>query len=389
MTEPVRIGVVTTSRADFGIYGSVLDALRDAPEFDAGLIVTGMHLLPEFGLTVKDVERSGHPVLARFEGLVNGDTPQDIGRSMGQTTYRAAEALDGLGLDLMMVLGDRYEMHAVALTALPFRIPVVHLHGGEETEGAIDNALRHSMSKLSHLHFCSTELSARRLHAMGENPDHVIVSGAPALDRLNSFTPLSREELSDKFVIPGDKSFVLVTYHPETLDPEGSLRAFESMAGVLAETPHHLVFTSANADTAGRALNARIESAVSKMKDRAQLVQHMGAQGYFSAMHHAELMIGNSSSGILEAASFGLPVVNIGSRQAGRERSPNVVDCAEGANDIRQAIRTALSPAHKEKAKAGGNIYGDGKAATRIISGLKEFVVEGMPVRKRFFGDVS
>lgn len=387
MTGPVKIGVVTTSRADFSIYASVLDALRQSSKFDAGLIVTGMHMLPEFGYTFDSVKQSGHPIFTSFEGLENGDQPIDISRSMGKTTARSAEALNDLQLDLLMVLGDRFEMHAVALSALPFRIPVVHLHGGEETEGAIDNALRHSMTKLSHLHFCSTALTAKRLHAMGEAPANVIISGAPALDRMNGFQPMTRQELHDKFAIPQDTPFTLVTLHPETLDPDGSIKTFDAMAGELIKTSAHLVFTAANADTAGRALNTHMTEFVEAHKDRTQLTQHMGGHGYFSAMNHADLMIGNSSSGILEAASFGLPVINIGDRQAGREQSANVIDCAATATNIGNSIKRAMSPEHRATAKAGGNIYGDGQAAPRIISGLTDFIEKGMPIRKSFHGD--
>lgn len=386
MTTQYRIGVVTTSRADFGIYRSVLKALQAAPDLEFGLVVTGMHLSPEFGMTVREVEASGFPIWAKFEALLASDSPEGIAKSMGTTTLAAAQAFADLEIDLLVVLGDRFEMHAVALAALPFRMPVAHIHGGEETEGAIDNALRHSMTKLSHLHFCATELAAARISAMGEDPKYITVSGAPALDSVGSVTRLDRAQLAEKFGLPKSDEFALITFHPETLDPVGTMQELDNLCSVLAETDLHLVFTAANADTSGRAVNAKLSAFIDHHKDRAQLVKHMGAVGYFSAMDAAAIMVGNSSSGILEAASFQLPVVNIGDRQAGRERSSNVVDCAGDTAAIRSAISSARSSEFREGLASAANVYGDGNAAPRIVDGMRAFLKDRAPVRKRFHG---
>ncbi|MBR9824357.1 MAG: UDP-N-acetylglucosamine 2-epimerase (hydrolyzing) [Alphaproteobacteria bacterium] len=383
-TQPWSIGVITTSRADFGIYRSVLEALAAAPDMDYGLFVSGMHLSPEFGLTAKLVEESGHPVWDNVEGLMSSDSEVGIAKSMGLTTLGFADAFARRRPDALIILGDRFEMHAAALAALPFRIPLAHIHGGEETEGAIDNVLRHSLTKLSNIHFPATELSARRIRAMGEGADRVVVSGAPALDGLEKIPFLSRDELARRFNLPEVGPFILATYHPVTLEPERSFAELDALWQAVRDDPEPIVFTRANADTAGRAVNQKLEAFVSERPDRTYLVGTMGAQGYFSAMRAASVMVGNSSSGILEAASFDLPVVNIGDRQSGRERSTNVIDVNGDEAAIRAALAEARSPTLQARAKASKNVYGDGNAASRIVAGLRTFLEADHGVAKAF-----
>lgn len=385
VSDRKKVTVVTTSRADFSIYQSVLNELSLAENIDLGLLVSGMHLLPEFGNTIQEVEDSRFSIRDKFEGLLASDTEAEISRSMGLTTVAAAESFAKNHTDLLVVLGDRFEMHAIALAALPFRIPIAHIHGGEETEGAIDNSLRHSITKLSHLHFCATELAAKRIRAMGEDPSKICVSGAPALDNFARVPLLDRVGLEQKFDIPKDEKFVLVTFHPETLDPNGSLIVFEYLLKALEAQDLKAVFTLANADTLGRTLNEKIRTFVANQPDRAMLVEHMGAQGYYSAMRAASLMIGNSSSGIIEAASFGLPVVNIGERQRGRERSQNVIDVAGTQEAINDGMSKALSEQHAKTCESCKNIYGDGHAGERIRSAIQDFMDTDMSVSKRFF----
>jgi len=384
-TARFRVGVATTSRADFGIYRPVLAALAQQPGIELGLIVSGMHLSPEFGMTVHEVEASGVPVFAQFECLVSSDSAAGVGASMGLATLSAAQAFMHTPLDLLVVLGDRYEMHAIALAALPHAFPVAHIHAGEETLGAIDNALRHSMTKLSHLQFCATEEAAARVRAMGENPDNVVVSGAPSLDNVLQTTLLDRAQLKDRFAIPADRDYVLVTYHPVTLDLGRSHDELEAVLAALAQRQEHAVMTLANADPSGRAINRHLKKLSGEHAGRITLVGHFGTQGYFSAMQHARMMIGNSSSGIIEAASFGLPVINVGDRQKGRERSPNVID-AEGDTDaILAAIEQALTPGHQQLCAMKTNVYGDGQAARRIAETIIDRLTNGLPVQKPFF----
>ena len=378
-----RVAVLTTSRADFSIYQPALRALEAHPDINPMLIVTGMHMSKDFGYTFTEVQKSGWPIAASFECLSEGDTAKDIGISMGQATQGMAKALAEVKPDMLIVLGDRFEMAAAALAAVPRGLPICHLHGGEETEGAMDNVLRHMLTKLSHLHCCATELAASRIRQMGEAPDRVIVSGAPAIDNIAAVPRMSRAELANKFDLPEAGDFALITYHPVTLDLTATDTEIEALFAVIKETGIQCVFTAANADTAGRALNAKIEKFVATTEGQ-MLIGHMGAKGYYSAMEHAAMMIGNSSSGILEAASFGLPVINIGDRQKGREISPNVIQAAGTVEALQSAITQAQSVDFKAQCAAKKNVYGSGHAADKIVNAVAAFLEKGTGPRKAF-----
>jgi UDP-hydrolysing UDP-N-acetyl-D-glucosamine 2-epimerase len=380
---PWNVVILTTSRADFSIYQPVLHALHSHPDIEPSLLVTGMHMSKDFGYTYEEVKKSGWLIAANFECLAEGDGPADIGMSMGQATTGAAKALDDIEADLLVVLGDRFEMAAAALAAVPRGLPICHLHGGEETEGAMDNVLRHMLTKISHLHCCATELAASRIRQMGEAPMRVIVSGAPALDNIAAVPRLSRAELTEQFGLPAKGDFALITYHPVTLDLEATDKEIDALFETIKETGIHCVFTAANADTAGRALNAKIEKFVAET-DGQMLIGHMGAKGYYSAMEHAAMMIGNSSSGVLEAASFGLPVINIGDRQKGREVSNNLIQTEGTVKALKVAIKKAQSDDFKALCAAGENVYGDGRSADKIAEAIADFLKSGQGPRKAF-----
>ena len=382
---PWTVVVLTTSRADFSIYQAVLRALDAHPDIAPSLLVTGMHMSKDFGYTFTEVEKSGWPIAASFECLAAGDTSKDIGLSMGQATQGTAKALAEINADLLIVLGDRFEMAAAALAAVPRGLPICHLHGGEETEGAMDNVLRHMLTKLSHLHCCATQLAASRIRQMGEDPQRVIVSGAPALDNIAVVPRLTRAELADRFGLPASGDFALITYHPVTLDLAATDAEIEALFETIKKTGIHCVFTAANADTAGRALNAKIEKFVAATEGQ-MLIGHMGAKGYYSAMEHAAMMIGNSSSGILEAASFGLPVINIGDRQKGREISSNLIQTAGTVQALSASIMQAQSTDFKAVCAAKENVYGDGHAAEKIVTAVADFLESGTGPRKAFHG---
>jgi UDP-hydrolysing UDP-N-acetyl-D-glucosamine 2-epimerase len=379
-----KIAVVTVARSDYGIYGSVLRTIRDDAELELQIFATGMHLAPEFGRTVEMIERDGFTVHERVETLLAADTPSAIAKSTGLGVIGFAEVFARNRPDLLVVLGDRFDMYAPALAALPFKIPVAHLHGGEVTHGAIDEALRHSLTKLSHLHFVATEDAARRVVQLGEEPWRVTLSGAPALDALDDLPRLSREELEARFGLRLAAAPLLVTFHPVTLQYEDSgPQTAELLAGIEA-SGEPAVFTAPNADTAGRQVRAMIEEFVARCP-RAQFVENLGQQGYFSMMREAQAMVGNSSSGIIEAASFGLPVVNVGERQGGRFRGPNVIDVEGGRAAIFRAIQTALSPEFRAQARRLGNPYrGPGRAAHLIVEKLKEVPLDDRLIVKRF-----
>ena len=365
------IGVVTVSRSDYGIYLPVLRKLQADPELRLYLIVAGTHLSPEFGLTVKSIESDGFDIAERVEMLLSSDTPEGIVKSMGLGVIGFAQGYARFRPDILLVLGDRFEMHAAALAALPFKIPVGHIHGGEITQGAIDDALRHSMTKLSHLHFVATEEYARRIMQMGEEPWRVIVSGAPSLDNLKNVQLLSRKELEALLGFRLDKDPLLVTYHPVTLEYEQTEWQTGELLKALEVFDLPMIFTFPNADVSGRVILNIIKSFVKKYA-RAHLVENLGTQGYFSVMALAAAMVGNSSSGIVEAPSFKLPVVNIGTRQQGRIREKNVLDVGYSHAEIRAAIAKAISPDFRAGLKDLISPYGDGHSAERIVRRLKE-----------------
>ena len=377
------IGVVTVARSDYGIYLPVLRKIKADPELKLHLIVAGTHLSPEFGLTAGAIEQDGFEIAERVEMLLSSDTPEAIAKSMGLGTIGFAQALAHSSLDILLVLGDRFEMHAAAVAALPFKIPVAHIHGGELTQGAIDDALRHSITKLSHLHFVATEEYRRRVIQMGEEPWRVIVSGAPSLDNLHFLHLWNRKDLETRFGLCLDQDLLLVTYHPVTLEYEESEWQVQELLEALRECGLPVVFTMPNADTGGRGVRTLLEE-FARDDSKAQIVENLGTQGYFSLMECAAAMVGNSSSGIIEAPSFGLPVVNVGTRQQGRMRGKNVIDVGYGHDEIINGIQKAVSP--QFRAQLGGlkNPYGDGHASDVIIGHLKEMPVDHRLVSKRF-----
>ncbi|NQW22646.1 MAG: UDP-N-acetylglucosamine 2-epimerase (hydrolyzing) [SAR202 cluster bacterium] len=377
------IGVITTSRADYGIYLPILRKIQADPELELHLMVTGMHLSPEFGSTVTTIEGDGFEIGERVEMLLSSDTPEGIAKSMGLGTIGFAQAYARFRPDILVVLGDRFEMHAAALAALPFKIPVAHIHGGELTQGAMDDALRHSITKLSHLHFAATEDSRTRLLQMGEEPWRVVVSGAPSLDNLHSIKLLDRRDLEDKFDLHLDSNPLLVTYHPVTLEHADTAWQVKELLEALPEFNLPVVFTAPNADTNGRVITRMIEEFLGS-NPTAQMVKNFGTQGYFSLMEYAAAMVGNSSSGIIEAPSLRLPVVNIGTRQQGRMRGKNVIDVGYGRNEIIEGIKKAIAPEFRENFCGLPNPYGDGHASARIVNHFKGVSLDHSLINKRF-----
>jgi len=377
------IGVVTVSRSDYGIYLPVLRRIQEDPHLRLHLIVAGMHLSPEFGLTVRAIEQDGFEIGERIEMLLSSDTPEGIAKSMGLGTIGFAQAYARLRPDILLVLGDRFEMHAAVVAALPFKIPVAHIHGGESSEGLIDESIRHSITKMSHLHFASTEFYARRIVQMGEEPWRVVVSGAPSLDNLHNVRLLSRQELEDRYGLRLTDQILLVTYHPVTLEYEHTEAHVRELLAALEELDFTIVFTFPNADTQGRLIIDMIEKFAAR-HERAQVAVNLGTQGYFSLMAQATAMVGNSSSGIIEAASFKLPVVNIGNRQRGRVCGKNVIHVGYDRVEILNGIKKATSPEFRASLVDLVNPYGDGHAAERIVDKLKHVEINDRLLLKRF-----
>lgn len=377
------IGVVTTARSDYGIYLPLLRKIEADPDLGLHLIVAGMHLSPDFGLTVEAIEADGFEVSERVEMLLSSDTPEGITKSMGIGTIGLAQCYARSRPDILVVLGDRFEMHSAALAALPFKIPVAHIHGGEVTQGAIDDALRHSITKLSHLHFVSTQEYARRVLQLGEEPWRVTVCGAPGLDNLHSVKLLEAREIEAGYGVCLDRPPLLVTFHPVTLEYERTGWQAGELLAALEESEMPVVFTMPNADTGSRTIVRMIEEFV-RTHASAWMIDNLGTQGYFSLMAVAAAMVGNSSSGIVEAASFELPVVNVGSRQRGRVRAANVIDVDYGRESVLNGIRRALDPGFRAKLRGIRNPYGLGEASERIIEVLKRVPLDDRLVVKRF-----
>lgn len=378
-----RIAAVTVGRSDYGIYQPILAAIEAAPDLQLQLLVSGAHLSPEFGMTVRQIEHDGHAIGARVESLLSSDSPAGIAASIGLGVSGFAQVFAGNRPDWLLVLGDRFDMFAAAVAALPFGIPVAHLHGGEVTHGALDDALRHSMTKLSHLHFVATEAYGRRVAQLGEAPERIVVCGAPALDRLQTMQFSSPETLERQFGISLRVPPLLVTMHPVTLSAdhgEGELRA---LLAALEMVDYPTIITQANADTGSRRLTALVDEFVAGARHRWR-VDAFGAQGYFSVMKCAAAMVGNSSSGLIEAPSVHLPVVNIGQRQAGRVRAANVIDVEPSVDAIVAAIERAVSAEFRDGLAGLVNPYGDGQASGVVVEHLRSVPLTPELTMKRF-----
>jgi UDP-hydrolysing UDP-N-acetyl-D-glucosamine 2-epimerase len=357
--------------------------LNQDPDFRLILFVTGTHLSPEFGLTVGRIRDDGFAVDECVEMLLSSDSPEGIAKSAGLGIIGFAQTFARTRPDVLVVLGDRFEMYAAAVAALPFKIPVAHIHGGEITRGAIDDPLRHSMTKLSHLHFVANEVYARRVIQMGEEPWRVVESGALSLDNLRETRLLTREGLHAEFGLRIESPPLIVTYHPVTLEFEQTEWQVNELLAAIEASEMPAVFTMPNADTSGRLIWRRIKEFVSRAP-RAQLVENLGTQGYFSLMACAAAMVGNSSSGLVEAPSFGLPVVNVGSRQEGRVRASNVIDVGYGRAEILQGVRDALQPQFRDGLRGLENPYGTGTAVATIAAALAEISLDERLLVKRF-----
>lgn len=381
-----KICVVTGTRAEYGLLKPLIKKISNDKELQLQLIVTGMHLSSEFGLTFKEIETDGFTITEKVEILLSSDTPTSISKSMGLAMISFSECFERIAPDLVVVLGDRYEIFAVAGAASVARIPIAHLHGGETTEGAFDEAFRHAISKMSYLHFTSTEPYRKRVVQLGENPERVFNVGAIGIENIKEIDYLSKGELEKSLDFNLGNQFALVTFHPVTLEDSTSSDQFENLLSALNAFPNlRVLFTKANSDTNGRVINNMIDSYVSQNPDRAIAFYSLGLKRYLSAMNYTDLVIGNSSSGILEAPAFFKPTVNIGDRQKGRIKADSVIDCKPVTEDIIRAINIALDNEFRDKIKMQDNPYGDGEVSTKIITEIKKFLSSPINLKKSFF----
>lgn len=363
-----RICAVTGSRADWGLLRPVLAGIRDSKTLTLQLAVTGSHLSATHGHTLDAIEADGFGVDTRVDLAQAGDSAGDVTRALGRGVLGFADALQNLAPDLLLVLGDRYEILAAVQAALIARVPVAHIAGGDITEGAFDDAIRHAITKLAHLHFVTHPAARRRVLQMGEDPAHVFLSGSPGIDQLLATPRLDRQALAASLGFALRARNLAITFHPATLAQAEPLDQLEALLTALDRLGPDtgLIFTGANSDTGGDALNARLAGFVAA-REHACLHPSLGQQRYYSLVAAADAVVGNSSSGLYEAPSLGTPTVNIGRRQAGRPRAASVIDCAAAAD----AIAAAIHAAYALDMSAVDNPYGDGRAAERILAVLR------------------
>jgi len=375
-----KIAAVTTSRADFSALYWPLHDLALHPGVDLRIIALGPHLSPEFGWTIREIEKAGLRVDARIECLLSSDTDIGMAKTIGLATLSMADCLGEMRPDILLLIADRYEMLAPAAVALALRIPVAHIEGGEISEGAIDDAVRNALTKMSHVHFPSTELARARVIAMGEEEWRVHRTGAPSLDHLRRAPLLSREELEQRLLIDLSRPTAIVTYHPATI-AQDTTREADALFQALAEVPVQLLFCYPNADAGSRQLIKRIERFLGGRNGK--VFVNLEPLVYWSLLQQVEFLLGNSSSGIIEAASFALPAVNVGIRQQGRERGPNVLDAEPETASILDQIQTARSEEFRQSLKGMANLYGDGCASQRIVSVLASVPLDETLLMKR------
>ena len=363
-----KIAVVTTSRADYSHLYWPLHDLSRHPEVDLQLIVMGSHLSPEFGATVGEIERDGLAIAARIECLLSSDTDVGMAKTIGVATLSLADCLGPMRPDLLLLIADRYEMLAPAAVALALRIPIAHIEGGEISEGAIDDAVRNALTKMSHIHFTSTFAARDRAIALGEEEWRVHRAGAPSIDHLRRDTLHTREQVEQQLQIDLQQPTTVVAYHPVTIARD-TTRECDELFSALQQIAGQIIFCYPNADAGSRELIERTRQFQQQRPD-AHIFVNLPALIYWSLLKNVDLMIGNSSSGIMETPSFALPTVNVGMRQQGRERARNVVDAAPSETDIRAKIAIARSPQFRQSLQGMQNPYGDGHAAEKIVKVL-------------------
>lgn len=378
-----KICVVTGSRADYGCLRGVLQEIAAAPGLELQVIATGMHLSPEFGLTFREIEKDGFCIDAKIETLLSADTPVALAKSMGLGLIGIGEALQRLRPDLLFVLGDRFEIFAAAAAATVAGIPIAHAHGGETTEVAFDEALRHSITKMSHLHFTAAPEYRQRVIQMGEQPDRVWVVGAFGLDNLGKFKLLDRRELEASLGFTLGPRNLLVTFHPVTLENSTFERQMTELLDALESLEDtHLIFTMPNADTGGRMAIRMIERFVDAHSNARAFVS-LGEQRYLSCIRHVDAVVGNSSSGLIEVPSFAKATLNIGDRQRGRLKANSVVDCAPEKAAILAALQQVYSPAFQAQLAAVQNPYGEPGAGKKVVAVLRDHPLQGL-LKKSF-----
>lgn len=381
-----KICIFTSTRADWGLQRGVAEEIQQSADLQLQVLVSGSHLSEKHGMTVNEIEADGFAVDERVDMLQFDDSPVGICKSMGTGLSAYGEALDRLNPDLLVILGDRYESFCAAAAAQILRIPMAHIHGGETTEGAVDEAFRHSITKMAHLHFPCCEDYRQRIIQLGEDPARVFNVGALGVENIRKVELMSRDELAASIGFELDQPFFLVTYHPVTLENATSAEQFNQLLAALENFPNHkIIFTNANADTDGQTVNDRIDAYAAQHPERCLAVSSLGLQRYLSAMKMCAAVVGNSSSGILEAPAFCVPTVNIGDRQKGRVRTPSIIDCEPCG--IVPALQKAVDPEFTKRLQGMSHPCEQEETAAQIVEVLQQTSLDGL--LKKSFNNLS
>ena len=379
-----KICVVTGTRAEYGLLRWVMEGIRNSPKLELQVIATGMHLSPEFGLTYREIEKDGFRIDRKVEMLLSSDTPVGIAKSMGLCSVGFADAFQELNPDLIVILGDRFELFSAVSVAMVSRIPVAHLHGGEATEGVIDEPIRHSITKMSHLHFVAAEEYKKRVIQLGEQPDRVFNVGGLGIDNILKLRLLDRTKLENSIKFKLGSKNLLITFHPVTLENSTSAQQMGELLSALNKLDNtNLIFTMPNSDTDGRVLFQIIEDYVSS-NTKSVVFTSLGQLRYLSCLKHVDGVIGNSSSGLLEVPTFKIGIINIGDRQRGRLKAISVIDCEPNEPSISSAIKKLYSADFQNRLTTVKNPYGCGGASESIVNILNDVSLNGL-LKKRFY----
>ncbi len=380
-----KICFVTGSRAEYGLLSGLMRVVQQEPTLELQIIATNMHLSPEFGLTYRKIEEDGFIINKKVEMLLSSDTANATTKSVGLATIGFADAYEDLHPDILVVLGDRYEILAAVSAALFYKIPVAHLHGGEITEGAYDDCIRHAITKMSHLHFTSTEEYRKRVIQLGEQPDRVFNVGAIGIENIKNISLMPKRELEENLNFElGDKS-ILVTYHPVTLENATAAEQCSNLLHALDEYPEYrVIFTLPNSDTDGRIIMQLIREYVLKNSERCVAFTSLGLKRYLSALQYVTAVVGNSSSGIIEVPSFGIPTLNIGDRQKGRFAADSVVHCNTSKESIIKGLNLVLSSDFVNSAKTVTNPYEKEETTKSIFDVIKTYPLDNI-IKKSFY----
>lgn len=384
-----KVAVVTSTRAEYGILKNVIDKIHKSDVLELCLMVTGAHLISEYGMTVEEIEQDGYPIAEKLDILLSSNTSSGISKTMGMAMILFAEAFERQKPDLLVVLGDRYELISVCSVAMNAGIPIAHISGGETTQGAIDEAVRHCITKMSYLHFPACEEYRKRIIQLGEEPERVFNFGDVGVEMIRTLPRMTKEELEESIGFALDRPYLSVTFHPVTLEPDTAQKQMKEVLYALDAFPKmKFVITKANADAGGKIINDLIDKYVAEHENCVAFTS-LGIKRYLSLLQYSDGILGNSSSGIVEAPAFGIPTINIGNRQKGRLQADSILNCEPEISQIIEKIQITQTPEFREKAKHTKNPYGDGDTSAQIVATLTDYLCDNKISLEKKFYDIS